>query len=381
LTGLSVRVISLQQVLVLLTFLCFLVVGTVTAAELGLRLRRGWVAAHLSTPPIQDNRFLSDPLLRFRNRPSYAYDSVSRRGEVLHYTNNALGFRGPDISRLKPSGTQRVIVVGGSTVYGALVDDPHTFSIQLELMLRERVGPDVEVINAGVPGYEALREAVFTRAELLDLDPDILIVIDGLNDVFFGTLEEWPAQVAADEQQIIADGRFPEIVAMVDRTMFPRGLIEHQATMLFRAARRRLSRAADPRVLSERIVALHAESLGLLAQYGRERHVTVIAGLQPLLATGHKPLAPEEEEAVDHEGFWSVGGWQEMAGAMYARMVATTRPMVEAQAGVFLDLTSVFDDETGVAYGEDAVHYTPLGNRRLAESLAPVIEGYLRQRS
>jgi hypothetical protein len=331
--------------------------------------------------PQQDERFVNDPLLRYRNRPSHVYQSTTRLGEKVSYTNNTLGFRGPQITRHKQLGMQRVVVVGGSTVYGALVDDRHTLPAQLELILRERLGPDIEVINAGVPSFEALREAVFTKAELLDLDPDIVIALDGLNDVFFGTLEEWPAQVAADQQRLIKDGRFSEVVAMVDRTMFPRGLFEHQLAMHWRDLRRHLFRTAAPRVLSERIVALHAESHGLLAQYGTERGVVVVAGLQPLLATGNKQLALEEETAVDHEGFWSAGGWQEMAGAMYARLAETTRTAVERQAGIFVDLTGVFDDEPGATYGEDAVHYSPLGNRRLAESLATVIEGHLAERS
>jgi lysophospholipase L1-like esterase len=322
---------------------------------------------------------LSDALLRYRNRPSYAYQSESRLGAKFHYTNNGLGFRGPEIARQKPAGVRRVVVVGGSTVYGALDDDPDTLSVQLQAILRQRLGPDIEVINAGVPGYEALREAVFTRSDLLDLNPDVLVSLDGLNDVFFGTLQEWPAQVAADEQRIIADGRFPEIVDMVDRTMFPRGLIEHQLTMLMRDTRQRLHPVAAPRVVNERVIALYAESLGLMSEYGQQRGIAVIAGLQPLLAAGHKRLAPAEEEAVNHEGFWSVGGWQEIAGAMYARLAERARPAVEGYGGVFVDLTGVFDAELKATYAEDAAHYNGLGNRRLAEALAPILETSLTQ--
>lgn len=376
-----------RAVLLMVAWLGFLVVlGLLVlgGAELGLRLRRDWIAAHLSLPQNTDARFVPDRALGYKNRPSYHYESIGRLGAVARYTNNALGLRGPETTRAKPPGVRRVVIVGGSTVYGSLADDPDTISMQLQGMLRERFGPDVEVLNGGVPSYEALREAVFTKSDLLDLGPDVIVDLDGLNDVFFGTLEEWPSQVAGDQIGMLSDGRFPEAVSMVDRTMFPHGLLEHQVTMLWRDTRFRLFQVAHqappaaPRVVSDRIVALHAGSMGLLADYGRSHHAAVIAGLQPLVAVGHKPLTRDEAEFVRHEGYWSEGGWQEIAGEMYRRMAATTRPAVEAQGGTFVDLSGAFDDEPGTAYAEDAVHYTALGNGRLAATLERLVEERLR---
>jgi hypothetical protein len=363
-----------------LVFLAVLVAIVLVGAEAGLRLRREWVAAHLDLPPNSDPRFVADRLLRYKNRPSYAYASELRSGVVVRYTNNSLGLRGAEISRAKPPGTYRVAIVGASTVYGALNDDPDTISMQLEAMLRARLGPNVEVINAGVPSYEALREAVFTKSDVLALGPDVIIDLDGLNDVFFGTLEEWPSQIASDQLGIIGDGHYPEAVALIDRTMFPHGLLEHQLASLARDARSyafRLARRPEPaesRVVDDRIVALHAASLALLVDYGRAHQAAVIAALQPLVATGHKTLTPDEAAAVHHESYWSEGGWQELAPEMYRRMLAEARPAVEAEGGTFVDLTGVFDAEPGSTYGEDAVHYTLLGNQRLAAALLPLVE-------
>jgi hypothetical protein len=351
-----------------------------------LRVRREWNAVHHALPPQTDERFVADHLLRYKNRPSYAYQAPDGGGTSLRYTNNALGLRGPEISRAKPPGVRRVVLVGGSTVYGALVDDSHTLSVQLETLLHDRLGPNVQVINGGVPGYEALRELVFSAADLLDLSPDVLIAVDGLNDVFYGSLEEWPSQVAADQQPIIADGRFPDVVAMIDATMFPNGLLEHHVTMFGRTLRPlfygavRQTPPAAPRIANARVIALHASSLGLLARYGRAASIPVIACLQPLVATGHKQLTVEEEDAVMHEGYWNVGGWPEIAVATYPMFAATSRSAVEAERGTFLDLTGVFDDEPGSTYGHDGVHYSALGNRRLADALVPLIEENLRQR-
>jgi hypothetical protein len=364
--------------LVWLVFLAVLGVVVLGAAEGGLRVRREWIAAHVNAPPNEDDRFIADRLLRFKNRPSYRYGD-----ERVHYTNNTLGLRGPEILTSKPNGWRRVVLLGGSTVYGAMVDDADTISVQLEVLLRQDLGPDIEVINAGVPGYESLREVVFARAELFALEPDVVIDLDGLNDVFYGSLEEWPSQIAADELGIIADRRFADIVSIVDSTLFPHGLIEHQLTMLGRDLRPRAYAAvrrrqpAPPRILNHRLVTLHAELLGSLASYAVQHRVSVIAGLQPLVATGHKPLAAQEREAVDRNGYWDAGGWAEMALEWYPRLAATTRAAVVQHGGVFVDMTGVFDQELEPTYADDAVHYTALADRRLAQSLAPVVKDLL----
>jgi lysophospholipase L1-like esterase len=318
-------------------------------------------------------------MTRYRNRPSHAYDSQAENGSGVRYTNNSLGLRGPEITLDKPAGMRRIVIVGGSTVYGALTDDASTISQQLEEVLRQQLGPNVQVINGGVSGYDSLQEVALTCSRLLDLQPDVVVALDGLNDIYYGTLEEWPSQVAADQIGMLADGRCPEIAAMVDETMFPAGLLQHQVQMLSRDGRRagfnllHLKLPAAPRVVSDRIVALHAGSLGLLARYGRQRGSAVIAALQPLVAVGEKQLSQAEVEAVSVQGYWDVGGWAELARVMYSRFAPTTARAVEAEGGTFVDLSRAFDAESGTTYAEDAAHYTRLGDRRLAEALAPLI--------
>ena len=367
-----------------LIFLALLAVLTLGVAEIGLRVRRDRIAAHLPDPPATDGRFVTDRLLGFKNKPSITYTSESRRHLTFHYANNSFGLRGPETTRTPAPGTQRVVVVGGSTVYGALDDQTDTLPVELEQVLR-RAGLNVEVLNAGVPGYYALRETAYTRAELLDLQPDVVVVVDGLNDVFYGSLEEWPSQIAEDQLRIIGDGRLPELSQTIDQTMFPHGLLEHQVTMLARTARMEIfplllhrSSPPAPRISNQRVIDLHAASLGRIAEYGRARGVRTLAALQPLLVLGNKQLSPEEQQAVGHEDYWDPEGWPAIARVMYPRMDATTRASVEAAGGRYLDLRHAFDAEAGTAYAEDVAHYTGLGNLRLAEALAPTVMELLR---
>jgi lysophospholipase L1-like esterase len=355
-------------------------IGTYALADFGLHIRRARVAAQIADPPQDDPRFLSDPVLRRVNRPGYTSMSASPTGQPRRYTINDQGFRGPPTLSPKPADGLRIVVVGGSTVYGALNDDSETLPVQLENALNERLGPRVEVINAGVPGYYSLSEAIVTRRDLLALSPDLIVDLDGLNDVFYGRNEEWPAQMAEDQLHLLHDGRFQDLVDVIDQTMFPRGLVEHQASMLVRDLRERFDLPGGGPSANERVVNLHAAALGKLASYAQSQGVPSLVALQPLLATGNKPVAPEEQAAVEAGGYWSAGSWANQAREMYPPMATTTRAAVERAGGRFLDLRGAFDAESAATYAEDAVHYTQLGNERLAEALATAVADILATR-
>jgi lysophospholipase L1-like esterase len=99
--------------------------------------------------------------------------------------HNRLGLR--DSRPLLPDGKAvRIVFIGGSTVYGALVhDNRKVFTHQLELLLNRRYGKEsFEVINAGVPAAssaESLIQLIFTVSEL---KPDLVVVQQGLTDVW-----------------------------------------------------------------------------------------------------------------------------------------------------------------------------------------------------
>jgi lysophospholipase L1-like esterase len=365
-----------------LIFVGILSVATYALAEFGLHVRRDLVAAHIADPPQEDERFVGDALLRRSNKPGYTSTSTAPDGSVRHYTVNQLGFRGPPTTISKPPGTVRIIAVGGSTLYGALSDDAETVPVQLEAALQSQLGPNVEIINAGVPGFYALSEAIYVKRDLLELDPDAIVVMDGLNDVFYGVNEEWPAQMAEDQLHLMHDGRFPELVDAIDQTMFPDGLVEHQVSMLVHSVRLELSAPPRGAAASDRVVNLHAAALGLLARYAEERQppIPVVVALQPLMPTGAKRLAPEEQQALDAGGYWALAWWGAAAREMYPMMASSTGRSIESAGGRFLDLRTAFDAEPGATYAEDAVHYTALGNRILAEALAAQVVDVLEKR-
>jgi lysophospholipase L1-like esterase len=85
----------------------------------------------------------------------------------------------------KPDGVFRIVALGGSSTYDVSIEDNHEiFTAQLEKLLKEEYGyQNVQVINAGVPGYNSWEILGNLEFRVLDLDPDLVIIYEGTNDV------------------------------------------------------------------------------------------------------------------------------------------------------------------------------------------------------
>lgn len=104
---------------------------------------------------------------------------------VLAEVNN-LGLRGPDVAEEKPAGTRRVLVLGDSFTFGVGVRDEDTFARRLEVDLNRDAshGERIEVINAGVQGYNTRDEVLYLEREWLRLAPDLVVIVFYLNDAY-----------------------------------------------------------------------------------------------------------------------------------------------------------------------------------------------------
>jgi lysophospholipase L1-like esterase len=98
---------------------------------------------------------------------------------------NHLGFRGPELDS-KEQHRRRVVLVGGSAAFGTgLGSDAETLAAQLEQRL-----PDTEVVNAAVIGHRSGQELALLISELVDLEPDQVVTLDGWND--FSAIQQEP---------------------------------------------------------------------------------------------------------------------------------------------------------------------------------------------
>lgn len=94
---------------------------------------------------------------------------------------NSVGMRGPDVARTPAPGVHRVLVLGDSVVFGQEMAEADTLPARLARDLEEG-GGRWEVLNAGVPGYDAVASAQAYDAIWADYAPQIVIFGMSLND-------------------------------------------------------------------------------------------------------------------------------------------------------------------------------------------------------
>ena len=99
------------------------------------------------------------------------------------FTVNNLGFRGRTFDPMHKSAKLRIFCLGGSTTAGHCINDDETWPIRLESALREN-GFEVEVINEGVQGWTSYKDFLRYKNEIVNYDPDIILIHEGWNEEF-----------------------------------------------------------------------------------------------------------------------------------------------------------------------------------------------------
>jgi hypothetical protein len=103
--------------------------------------------------------------------------NLDARWNDTTFRTNTLGYRGAEVSRRKPPGTFRIVVLGSSNTMGHGVEDEQTYTRLLEGWLLERagLGRRVEVINLAVSGDSPTQQLLRLQVEVPGLDPDWIL--------------------------------------------------------------------------------------------------------------------------------------------------------------------------------------------------------------
>jgi lysophospholipase L1-like esterase len=290
---------------------------------------------------------------------------------------NAQGFRGRDWTIAKAPGTARLVVLGGSAAFGhgALSDDA-VFAAVLERLLRER-GRKVEVLNAGVMGYQSTQELVLLATELLDYAPDALLVFDGWNDCFYAALgaedrgETPPA--FGELEAAIADGRALGTNLLRLSALY-RGLER-------KAERWRAARAGGPEDPIEAAfaaefydhpagLARYRANLARICRLARASGAAALLAPQPELF-GRADPGPDAAARAKPSA-----SYREHVAARYPGYVAAAREVAAAEGALFRDCRPAFDGAREAVF-LDPVHFDDHGNELVARWLLDAADGAL----
>lgn len=254
---------------------------------------------------------------------------------------------------LKPKGERFVVVViGASTARGL----PGSL---LASRLQEVYQREVDVTNLALPGHIVNQEVVMLGLFGLNLQPDLVITIDGANDPVTAIKTGHPGVTLPALGQAVAV-RSPvryALMSVARRSQFLTLLLkfqERRAEHEF-ATRRDLAEATAQQYLQG------ARALSVLARGAGARHVLL---LQPYLHLRKEPTAEERSLEVAKHYEYRRGFMTDYMGRLAGRM----RALPLADGTVFVDGTTAFDQSEETCF-VDEVHLTDRGYELLIDRI------------
>jgi hypothetical protein len=260
-----------------------------------------WEFRATQPPPYRDAAYFNRDFLReseavVRGRLTDVLELDDFRGR---YFNVRDGYR--VTTDAPPNPVRRVLLFGGSTLFGQEVPDEHTIASYLQRMLNAR-GIDWQVLNYGLHGMNAAQQTlVLGRVEVRP--GDIVIYYHGVNDIYYlvfgGYREGWVQGTPAF--------RPVQKLSPLHRTLYAwhQRLKDHShtaAVALDIFQRGQPSTVTDPAALQANLEVAAAQFSGAVAsaaQTARSRGAQFVHFLQPQVFE-NAPITPYEQTLVEN---------------------------------------------------------------------------------
>ncbi len=255
----------------------------------------------------------------------------------------------------------RLYFFGGSAVWGEGARDAYTIPAQVARLLARRGSP-AQVENYAQTGYVSWQDLLLFQAQLaLGNAPELAVFYQGFNDVYAAYLQG-AAGLTLRENQRVSDVELGRLVRRGQPVLRP-----FEADISDYDWRLVTSGSASADDIAERWLENRRLTRAVAAEHG----VRVLFVWQPALFAKAKPTISEARILADIERDQS--GFVDL----YRAAVGIARDGISREgAGDTVFLTDLFGDERESRFF-DRVHVNELGNRQIAESLAPAIEAAL----
>ncbi|MBL8111815.1 MAG: SGNH/GDSL hydrolase family protein [Acidobacteria bacterium] len=336
------------------------------------RLREGtWPV----TRAVSYARFVEDigrayqphPFLVASGRPNARLEKV---GKVIQF--NSLGYRGGPVDLPKPAGRFRILCAGGSTTFDLLAtNNDTTWPARLAQVLRARTGRDVDVVNAGFPGWTSVESLVSLELRDIDLAPDLVIVFSGINETQPAGHEPFTPDYSQGHGELLPRilGLHPVPLRTASRFVFIEWLLD---------------RAGKPSTKPEGFAPAWAwnggarkndippEAVAAFVRNLRSTAAVASANGAATLFVAQTALRRKGQETYDDEYIesWAPG----LTAAGYRRAVERYNEGAEglAKAGL-ASFVNPFDSGFEDADFNDPVHFSDAGSAKMAERIADAV--------
>ncbi len=301
---------------------------------------------------------------------------------------NSIGLRGTRECQPKTDKC-RVIILGGSAVFGMGVSsDDKTISVNLEKLLNKKFGENkFEVINAGQGFYESSSELMLYLTELLPLKPDLVILLDGFNDVSHSLIlpdlvgypviyPQWKDKLLAitSNDLTIADIGRPIYKLMkkselLKRLMLKSFIVGYNRGLYGKNLEQDASRKYPPNF---KAIDKYIDNVIILSELNKIRGIKTLAALQPAIFY-KEDLSLKERKYLENELDNSAYTQKDTILLMYEEMNKKLEGLAEDKKLLYFDninrLLKDFPDEMFLDYS----HLTDRGAEITAEKLLEIL--------
>jgi lysophospholipase L1-like esterase len=317
----------------------------------------------LDRPQAPVPRYIPHPYFNYTCNPAY-------RDAEGTQPYNSRGFRQPEWAP-KKEGTLRIVALGGSTTYGMYSKNGvDVWPALLEKKLQVQWGPQLEILNLGIPGYTT-HELIGVAAMLVPtLTPDIVLIHVGANDAFSAC---YPDEGGPDNTNFRYSFSYKPIPGVL--------LFLMRNSKLIRVLAYRYAVSAKGYLPGDMIAAMQyrhpsdedavKNAAKATGKYFRQNIDSLIAlvkntGAIPVLLT--HPLNPQ---------------WEYPTKVFYQAMVEAhrrnNRIVMELAQLRNVPMVDLYASMRDVRYFNDAIHETPAGMEAKALLLAPELNTLIKQ--
>ncbi len=357
--------------LVLLT--AALVIAAVLA-EVGLRIyatvNESFGHAYRSLDPLSAKVEVHGSM-GYRQKPHMTFEY--KNGTAA--TTNAQRFRGPSVLIPKPPNTFRIVMLGESTTHGWGVSDEETIDAYMRELLKQRYPmSEFDVVNLAFDGYDSYQLVERLRMDGLPLDPDLIIVNSGINDVRNARLPDLrdPDPRTALYQGVLEAQRDharlgrPTLFTRLKHVSYLARLPGYVRSAIVNARSEKVSHKIAPNAAA---VEYFGRNLRRIAELVHDRTVPILFSSPPSALTTR--FSPRDRSPIT---YWlaDAASTEEYRIALADRM----RSVVSELAREGYPARYVKRTLPPEMFLDDA-HLTPEGNRALAKDFVDAAEGYI----
>lgn len=321
--------------------------------------------AYKNVPDDLQKKICFDAIDIMWNYYPIVYIQPNQNLNTIHIDSD--GFRGPEITKEKPTDTYRIFVVGGSAAFGwGSTSDDTTIAAYLQKDFEStHHNFKVQVINAGIGGALSLTEVEYVKNKLLDYKPDLIVIYDGYNDLI--------ESARAANQPIIKESFADKIIVAYKKffSFYKTPVIGQFLLNDIKTRGKSQVISVDDTPTTDQKSLLWSKRWSEICQLGKKQGFDTVITLQPFLGTGNKILSKSE-----HGTLIKTSNPQMLISY---QSYANTLDSLKNDCSNVGDLRNTFDNTTDPIF-YDLVHMGDEGNKIVAQKIFDLIDPIVSQK-